>query len=45
MLNTLHLESVYSFIYISIAVCEAALGVTIIITYVNIKGNEIFKLY
>lgn len=38
-------ELFYSFIYIRVAVCEAAVGLRITIVYTNKKGNEIFKTF
>lgn len=38
-------ETIYSLIYISVAVCEAALGLRIAVLYTHKKGNEIFKNY
>nr|AKG95399.1 NADH dehydrogenase subunit 4L [Trachelipus rathkii]ASN74426.1 NADH dehydrogenase subunit 4L [Trachelipus rathkii] len=36
-------ETFYCFMYISIAVCEAALGLSIVILYTLKKGNEMIK--
>nr|YP_009540825.1 NADH dehydrogenase subunit 4L [Mongoloniscus sinensis]AYQ93276.1 NADH dehydrogenase subunit 4L [Mongoloniscus sinensis] len=38
-------ELFYSFMYISVAVCEAAVGLSITIVYTNKKGNEMFKTF
>lgn len=38
-------ETLYSMLYIPIAACEAALGLTIIVIYTSKKGNEIFKTH
>lgn len=40
---SLFTETIYSLIYISVAVCEAALGLRIAVLYVYRKGNEILK--
>lgn len=38
-------ETFNVFFYISIAVCEAALGLSLVILYANKKGNDILKSF
>lgn len=38
-------ETPYPLLYIPVAACEAAIGLTIIILYAFKKGNETLKVY